>query len=204
MNTFKLTARFVVTSFTTLVLAAASGCSANVDEESSAQSADAVVHTQKNAGWCTAGEKTLFNCVRRMGEAKLDGYFISLCAKDGALQLRHGNVNPDVGGRRFDLPKQPLAANKCATGKASSREGGVGRYVRVSGDGYQAYVFELGRTAPSTVGNEVGESVSGVVFEDNGYTEAVLYCSGEPLVGLSSAGVPPTGKPWASDDVYFP
>lgn len=208
MNTSKLAARFVISSFAAVALAAASGCSANVDDDASAQSADAVtVHAQRNAGWCTAGERTAFNCVLRRGETKVDGYFISLCAKDGKLQLRHGNVNADVEGqiKRFALPTQPVAANTCAAGSASSSDGGAGRYVRLSGDGSQGYVFEMGRTAPSATGEEIGETVAGVAFENGGgSTTRVLYCSGEPLVGLSSAGVPPNGKAWATDDVYFP
>lgn len=207
MNTSKLTARIVVSSFAVVVLAAASACSANVDEEASAQSADAVtVHGQKNAGWCTAGEKTVFNCIRGVESKRLDGYFISVCAKDGALQLRHGNVNRDVEGqiKRFALPVQPVANNQCATGSASSSDGGKGRYLRISDDATEAYVFEMGRSAPSDTGQEIGETVAGVSFEDGrGSTSRVLYCSGEPLVGLSPAGVAPNGKPWGTDDVYF-
>lgn len=207
MNTSKLTARFVFSSLAVVVLAAASGCSANVDDEASAQSADAVtVHGQKNAGWCTAGEKTVFNCVRGMENKRLDGYFISVCAKDGALQLRHGNVNRDAEGqiKRFALPAQPVANNRCTTGSASSSDGGKGRYLRISDDATEAYVFEMGRSAPSDTSQEIGETVAGVSFEDGrGSTTRVLYCSGEPIVGLSPAGVSPNGKPWVSDDVYF-
>ena len=207
MNTSKLAARFVISSFAAVALAAASGCSANVDDESPEQSMDAVtVHAQRNAGWCTAGERTLFNCVGRPYGTRVEGYFISVCAKDGAVQLRHGNVNRDVEGRitRFAGPQQPAALNESATGRASSTHGGAGRYLRIAGDGYQGYVFEMGRTAPSGTGQEVGETLAGVSFEDNhGYTERVVYCSGEPLVALSTAGVPPNGKPWTTDDVYF-
>lgn len=209
MNTSKLTARFVISSFAAVALAAASGCSANVDDDASAQSADAVtVHAQRNAGWCAAGERTLFNCVGRPYGTRVDGYFISVCAKDGAVQLRHGNVNRDVEGQitRFALPPQPTAINQSATGRASSTNGGAGRYLRISDDGWTlGYVFEMGRTTPSDTGEEIGETVAGVSFEDGqGSTTRVLYCSGEPLVGLSPAGVPPNGKPWTTEDVYFP
>lgn len=209
MNTHSLLARLSVTTLAFVALGAAAGCSASVDEEPAAESADAVtVHAQRNAGWCTSNERTLFNCVMGAGEQrkKVDGYFVSVCAKDGRVQLRHGNVNHDVEGQiqRFALPQQPTAANSCATGKASSREGGVGRYLHISGDsGTQGYVFEMGRTAPSTTGTEIGETVSGVAFEYQGQTERVIYCSGEPLVALTTAGVPPTGKPWTNEDVWF-
>ena len=207
MNTSKLAARFVISSFAAVALAAASGCSANVDDESPEQSMDAVtVHAQRNAGWCTAGERTLFNCVGRPYGTRVEGYFISVCAKDGAVQLRHGNVNRDVEGqiKRFALPVQPVANNQCATGSASSSDGGKGRYLRISDDATEAYVFEMGRSAPSDTGQEIGETVAGVSFEDGrGSTSRVLYCSGEPLVGLSPAGVAPNGKPWGTDDVYF-
>ena len=193
----------IVSSLTLgLIAVAAVGCSAPVVEDDAQSGDDALTQTagrgprpaeNRVASLCSADEKIVFSCTRSANGQAVDGYLISICEKDGAIQFRRGNPDDtfSLNGPLVELPKEPgPAASIAAIGVASTDRGSKGTYLRLRGD-EDVVAYSFARTAPSTTGEEVGETWAGAAFMSNGHLSGVLLCADTPTVDFGKAGAKP-------------